>query len=213
MQARHGFESNASHRDDPQHVVDDPARLQVSALMDGELDEAGVQCAIDAMLASDDLVHFWADCHRTGDWMRSDEVVGVGDGESFMRRFSAQLADEPTILAPRAVRRSRTTGFWIRTGLPTASVAAALVAVVWVAAPFGRDDPAGKVASASTTTVVAPVVATAQIAAPETRSVDPDRLSDYFAAHRDVTPFGYRGASVRPAAYSPPAAQAGAQRQ
>lgn len=213
MQARHGIQSSAPRGDEHLQAVDDPSRLQISALMDGELDDAGVQRAIDAMLASDDLVHFWADCHRSGDWLRSDEVVGVSDGERFMRRFSARLADEPTILAPRAARRVRSTGFWIRTGLPTASVAAALVAVVWVAAPFGRDDRAGTVASATTSAVVAPVVAKAEIAAPEVRTVDPERLSDYFAAHRDVTPFGYRGASARPAAYTPPAARVSAQPQ
>lgn len=212
MQARHGIESSATH--DAVPVVDDPSRLQISALMDGELDDAAVERAIDAMLASDDLVRFWADCHRTGDWLRSDEVIGVGDGEGFMRRFSARLADEPTILAPQAVRRARSTGFWIRTGLPTASVAAALIAVVWVAAPFGRDDrAAAPVASAAPGAVVAPVVATAELAAPEMRAVDPERLSDYFAAHRDVTPFGYRGASVRPAAYTQPVARVNAQPQ
>ena len=188
--------------------IDDAARLQISGLMDGELDDAGVQRAIDAMLASDELVHFWADCHRAGDWMRSDEVTGVGDGEAFMRRFSAQLADEPTILAPKAAQRSRSTGFWIRTGLPSASVAAALVAVVWVAAPFGRDDE--KIAVAAPAGAPTQVVAKAEVSEPAVRSVDPERLSEYFAAHRDVTPFGYRGASARPAAYSPPASRTGA---
>jgi len=184
-------------------VIDDPARLQISALVDGELDDAGVQRAIDAMLASDDLIHFWSDCHRAGDWMRSDEVVGVGDGAQFMNRFSAQLASEPTILSPKASRRSRLNGFWIRTGLPSASVAAALAAVVWVAAPFGRDEPAEKVADAAQVNVLpAPV-------APTVKAVDPERLSDYFAAHRDVTPFGYRGAAARPAAYTPPVSRAG----
>ena len=201
---------NGSERSVLSQAIDDPARLEISALVDGELDEAGVQRAIDAMLASDELVHFWADCHRAGDWMRSDEVIGVGDGEQFMRRFSAQLAGEPTILAPKASRRSRSTEFWIRTGLPSASVAAALVAVVWVAAPFGRDESADKVAIAATGSPVASVVATTQVTEPTARSVDPDRLSEYFAAHRDVTPFGYRGAAARPAAYSPPAGRAGA---
>ena len=194
---------------------DDDVRLQVSALIDGELDEATADRAIEALLASDDLATFWADAHRAGDWMRSDEVVGVGDGGAFMRRFRTQLAAEPVVLAPNALARSsansRSTRFWLRTGLPGASIAAALVAVVWVAAPFGRDGTADKVVAAapSVQAQIEPVVAAAVTTAPVAKSVDPEQLSDYFAAHRDVTPFGYRGASARPAAYSPPAQRAG----
>ena len=199
---------NSSDRIVPSQPVDDPLRVQISALLDGELDDADAERAIDALLASDGLTHFWADCHRAGDWMRSDEVVGIGDGGQFMQRFSARLASEPTVLAPQPSGRSRTGGFWIRKGLPGVSVAAALVAVVWVASPFGRDEPAAKSAEKLAVTApgaaVVPVVATALAAEPVTKTVDPDQLSDYFAAHRDVTPFGYRGASARPAAYSPP---------
>jgi sigma-E factor negative regulatory protein RseA len=179
-------------------------RLQVSALVDGELDEAVIQRTIDALLASDDLAQFWADAHRAGDWMRSEEVVGVGDGGLFLRKFSAQLASEPTVLAPQAGIRFRSKRFWVRTGLPSASVAAALVVVAWVAMPFGRDAGADKSASATPTVMIVPVAASEGDVAGRTtlRTVDPERLSDYFAAHRDVTPFGYRGAAARPAAYS-----------
>jgi sigma-E factor negative regulatory protein RseA len=195
---------NSSDRGVPSEPIADPMRAQISALVDGELDDAGAERAIDALLASDALVGFWADCHRAGDWMRSDEVVGVGDGAQFMQRFSARLASEPTVLAPMPAR-SRSGGFWIRTGLPGVSIAAALVAVVWVASPFGRDEPADKLAIAAPSRPVVPVVAAAVVADPAPTTVDADQLSDYFAAHRDVTPFGYRGASARPAAYSPPA--------
>lgn len=165
-------------------------RTDISALMDGELDDAAVDRAIDGMLASDDLATFWADAHRVGDWMRSDEVVGVGDGQAFLRRFSAALDDEPTVLAPRVSTRFATRRFWIRTGLPGASIAAALVAVAWVAVPFGRDADSAR-----------PVVAATAIG----KTVDVDRLSDYVAAHRDVTPFGYRGAATaRPASFTTP---------
>lgn len=182
---------------------DDPSCLQISALMDGELDDAGCQQAIDALLASDDLVKFWADAHCAGDWMRSDEVVGVGDRGLFMRRFSAELANEPTVLAPRSGTQSRSTRFWIRAGLPGASIAAALVAVVWVAAPFGRDGESVKMAVVAPIAAIVPVMASNAPVEPVANAVDPDQLSDYFAAHRDVTPFGYRGAAARPAAYTP----------
>jgi len=172
-------------------------RADISALCDGELDDAAVDRTIDAMLASDDLAVFWADAHRVGDWIRSDEVVGVGDGQAFLRRFSARLDDEPTILAPRASSRASsrlaTRRFWVRTGLPGASIAAAIVAVAWVAAPTGRDGEQGRPA----------------VAAAAGKTVDVERLSDYFAAHRDVTPFGYRGAAAaRPASFTTPGSTA-----
>ena len=186
---------------------DDERRLQVSALVDGELDDVTVERVIDALLASNELADFWADAHRAGDWMRSDEVIGVGDGAVFLRRFSAQLALEPTVLAPSGTR-SRRRGFWIRTGLPGASVAAALVVVAWVAVPFGRTDDAGKSANATPTVVIAaaPVGAQAVETSATLKVLDADRFSDYLGAHRDVTPFRYGGgAGAVQASYTSPA--------
>ncbi len=182
------------------------ARLQVSALVDGELDDTTIERAIDALLASDDLADFWANAHRAGDWMRSDEVIGVGDGQLFLRTFSARLSAEPTILAPGGAKRARAKRFWIRTGLPGASIAAALVVVAWVATPFGRGDGGSLTASGKPTLVIAAADAE-RTGERALRPMDPDRLSDYLAAHRDVTPFGYRGAGARPASYTTPAGQ------
>jgi negative regulator of sigma E activity len=182
-------------------------RVEVSAFVDGELDADEVDRVIDALLASDDLASFWSDAHRAGDWMRSEEVIGVGDGESFLRRFSAKLAHEPEIIAAKRSARSRSRRFWVRTGLPGASVAAALVAVAWVAAPFGGDDK--KVVP---TVAIVPVTKADDLVVRQTglKPVDPDRLSEYLAAHRDVTPFAYRGnAGARQASYSPAATDAG----
>lgn len=180
--------------------------VQVSALVDGELDDATIARTVDALLASDDLARFWADAHRAGDWMRSDEVVGVGDGQSLLRRICAELAAEPTVLSPRSMRSRR----WTRTGLPAASVAAALLVVAWVATPFGRGDGGDRLASAQPTVTVVPNGADRQGVRPAAlKTVDPERLSDYFAAHRDVTPFAYRGAaSARSAMYTASDAQA-----
>ncbi len=176
----------------------------MSAFVDGELDPGDVDRVIDALLASDELADFWCDAHRAGDWMRSEEVVGVGDGRSFLRRFSVKLSHEPAIVAPKHAARSRSRRFWVRTGLPGASVAAALVVVAWVAMPSGSNDRArGTSAAVGTPSVaivqVAPDAAAARPA--EWKTVDSDRLSDYVAAHRDVTPFSFR-AGVRQTSYS-----------
>ena len=189
--------------------------VEVSAFVDGELDGPEVDRVIDALLASDDLARFWSDAHRAGDWIRSDEVIGVGDGAAFVARFSSLLAAEPAIIAsPKRSGRSRSRRFWIRTGLPGASIAAALVVVAWVAMPFGSDDGKGARSLAAVPTVaIVPVAKVDQAGTRpvEWKTVDTDRLADYFAAHRDVTPFAYRGtAAARPASFNTATAPADA---
>ncbi|MGI9026498.1 MAG: RseA family anti-sigma factor, partial [Burkholderiaceae bacterium] len=195
--------------------ADADARMRVSALIDSELDDAAIDATLDALLASESLSRFWLSAHCAGDWLRSDEVVGVGHSQLALRRFSMALAAEPAIVAPKRARRSRAPGFWMRTGLPGASIAAALVAVAWVATPLWRGDDARKAlasSSAEPTVVIAkasPVVepeARSDEARSELKAIDSDRLSPYLAAHRDVTPFAYRGPSAMPAAFNTSAA-------
>ncbi len=179
-------------------------RIRVSALIDCECDPAEADATLDALLASDDLSRFWADAHRAGDWIRSDEVVDVADGEAFMRRFSAALADEVSIVAaPARRRRTFDRRFWTRTGLPGMSVAAALVLVAWVAMPTSNRRPDGAATSAAVAPVKTVEVARSEAPAPAVtpvaiKEVDVGPLDDYVAAHREVTPFAYRG-SARPA--------------
>lgn len=187
-------------------TADTDARMRVSALIDGELDDAAIDAALDALLASESLAGFWLSAHCAGDWLRSDEVVGVGHSQLALRRLSMALADEPAIVAPKRARRSSAPGFWMRTGLPGASIAAALVAVAWVATPLWRGDDARKALASSSDGPTVVIAKASPAVEPEARSeskaIDPDRLSPYLAAHRDVTPFAYRGPSARPAAFN-----------
>ena len=198
------------------HPQDADARARVSSLIDSELDDASTAATIDALLASDELRRFWLDAHRAGDWIRSEEVVAIGDEERALHLIAVQLADEPSIVAPKNTRGSALRRFWLRTGLSGASIAAALVAVVWVATPFGRSDDSNKQTVASTVesrVLVAKVAASSNAAesgaqAHAAAMMDPDRLSPYLAAHREVTPFAYRGPSARPAAFNVPLSNA-----
>jgi sigma-E factor negative regulatory protein RseA len=70
-------------------------REQISALMDGELDEARVQ-ALCAQLKNDESSECWAAYHMIGDALRSECFAQAG----FARRFAERLAAEPTVLAP-----------------------------------------------------------------------------------------------------------------
>ena len=189
----------------------DEARTRISALIDGELVGDEHDRAIDALLASDELARFWHDCHCAGDWMRSDEVGACEPRPDFMARMSARLAEEPSIVAPRSTTKARGS-FWLRTGLPGASIAAAIVVVAWVAIPGSRTDT--PIAAVTQQQTIQPVVAgqnvqpaVEQVAA--TTPMDAEQVSDYLAAHGDVSPFAYRGAAARPANYVTPAAGTG----
>jgi len=70
-------------------------REQISALMDGELDDARVH-ALSAQMKNDESSDCWAAYHLIGDALRSECLAQSG----FSRRFAARLAAEPTVLAP-----------------------------------------------------------------------------------------------------------------
>ena len=63
-------------------------REQISALMDGELDEARAQ-SLCAQLKSEESVECWAAYHLIGDALRNDCLAQQG----FARRFAERLAD------------------------------------------------------------------------------------------------------------------------
>ncbi len=70
-------------------------REQISALMDGELDDARAH-ALCAQMKSDESSECWATYHLIGDALRSECLAQAG----FARRFAERLASEPTVLAP-----------------------------------------------------------------------------------------------------------------
>jgi sigma-E factor negative regulatory protein RseA len=68
---------------------------QISALMDGELDDARAQ-ALFASMKDDEACACWATYHLIGDALRR-ETFALGE---FSQRFAQALAAEPTVLAP-----------------------------------------------------------------------------------------------------------------
>jgi sigma-E factor negative regulatory protein RseA len=81
--------SQAMQADDPQ--------LMLSAALDGETPRADTEACITALKRDEGLRQAWSEYHLIGDLMRG--VTPARD--DFMTRFSAQLAAEPTVLAPR----------------------------------------------------------------------------------------------------------------
>ena len=76
---------------------DDDWRLRLSAALDGETARVETEACITALKRDGGLRQSWSDYHLIGDLMRGEAPTQAG----FMARFSAQLADEPTVLAPR----------------------------------------------------------------------------------------------------------------
>src|SRR5450830_533065 len=123
------------------------SREQISALADGELVDAHVNVAL-AVLRQPEEQITWDLYHQIGDVLRSDEMAfSLSDG--FAAKMSARLDAEPTIIAPQLKTSAAeqivvpAAGFGIsarqrfvrRFAIPGAAVAAAVVAVVFVAAP------------------------------------------------------------------------------
>ena len=69
----------------------------LSAALDGETARSETEACVTALKRDDALRENWSEYHLIGDLMR-----GVAPAtDDFMARFSAQLAAEPTVLAPR----------------------------------------------------------------------------------------------------------------
>ena len=80
-----------------QSEPDDDWQLLLSAALDGETTRAEMEDCITVLKRDGDLRQNWSEYHLIGDLMRGETPTQEG----FMARFSAQLATEPTVLAPR----------------------------------------------------------------------------------------------------------------
>lgn len=148
-------------------------KSRISALMDGELDRAEAEAAVDALRDEGEAREAWRAYHLAGDAMRDSPLVS----RNFAARVAARLAEEPTVLAPRprpvlAERR------WQLMGAAASLAAVALVAAV----AFGPHDdaqlaPVAKAPAAPT----APAGESAQVDPPET-------ANEYLLAHQGYSP-------------------------
>jgi len=119
----------------------------MSRLIDGELDGAGCRELVERLKTDADARRGWVLMNVACDAVRSNETAAL-HSDGFVARFSAVLATEPVVLAPRrpVLERQR---MLRRVVLPTAAVAAAAAVLVVVALPQLRGpEPLPKVAVA-----------------------------------------------------------------
>lgn len=116
------------------------SREQISALMDGELDEARSKDLYPRMKASENW-ECWSAYHLIGDAMRNECLVQKG----FSARFAERLAAEPTILSPGyragALEQARSFGSGLRGRRVQYALAASVVmAAVGLVGWFGLQE-------------------------------------------------------------------------
>jgi sigma-E factor negative regulatory protein RseA len=148
---------------------------QISALMDGELDEREAEREV-ARLKAEDARERWDEFHLISDALRGEPLLSPRFNESLSRR----LAEEPTVLAPqrRTPRARRMTTYAMSAA---ASVSAAAL-VAWVAlGPAPVSDQLAKAPAAKGED--------ASAASPQLANVPSDgRMNEYLLAHEGFSP-------------------------
>jgi sigma-E factor negative regulatory protein RseA len=145
-------------------------QLMLSAALDGETARPETDACITLLRRDDALRQNWSEYHLIGDLMRG---VAPAQGD-FMARFSAQLAAEPTVLAPRR-------GVWPQ----RVAVASFASLAVWgVASLTGLipDAPVG------VPMAVAPAPGFQQAALAQETLRDEVGLAPYLVAHQEFAP-------------------------
>lgn len=125
------------------------ARESLSALADGEAQSQDVARACGAWRDQADAQLTWRAYQLIGDVMRSEELVKTSDGDAFLRKFQARLAQEPVVLAPHAA--------------PAASRGAAPQQAVAPVAPLRRRNWMGPVSVAAGFVLVVGALVSSQI--------------------------------------------------
>lgn len=150
------------------------ARMErLSALVDGELDEATTATACSHWRDDSALRASWHEYQLIGDLLRSDDLVSTPQRDAaFLVALRLRLADEPVVLAPQALQSSAMTSLPVRAAgvrrsawswRASSAVAAGFVAVAGVVMVMrGPAVPPGPAADTSIAQVAAPVAATAQ---------------------------------------------------
>ncbi len=148
---------------------DDSMQMQLSAALDGESRRHEIEACVAALKNDGALRQSWSEYHLIGDLMRGASPVADG----FMARFSAQLAAEPTVLAPRR-------SLWPQRVAMASVASLAVWGVVMVT---------GLV---SESTVPAPMAAVQSGFQPVSlgtiQASDDTRLAPYFVAHQEFAP-------------------------
>jgi sigma-E factor negative regulatory protein RseA len=152
-----------------QAVQADDLQGLLSAALDGETPRTQTEACIAALKRDEGLRRAWSEYHLIGDLMRG--VTPAQD--DFMARFSAQLAAEPTVLAPR------------RSAWPQRVAVASFASL----AVWGAVSLTGMMSDAPAPAPLAAAPGIQQaVLAPEETLRDDDRFAPYLVVHQEFAP-------------------------
>ena len=155
----------------------DDLELQLSSLLDGEVDDAACRSLLERLRQDGEAGRNWELMHCVGDAMRSSDVASW-HRPGFVSKVAAALEQEPTVLAPAALPRAGLRR-WM---LPGAGVAVAAAVLLAVGLPRGQSvapvDLAGSSPSSLQVRAAAP-------GGPIQIERSP-ALERYLAAHREL---------------------------
>lgn len=155
-------------------------KMQISSLMDGELDAHEAADVLRALSHDADRQNDWHLYHLIGDALRQEPCLAM----DVATRVNHLLALEPTVLAP--VRASRNRPRWLRPLMAAAATVAGVAVVAWVALVPVAESGRPAIASANP-----PVAATNVAIAANVSPVADDQsayLQEYLVAHQAYAP-------------------------
>jgi len=157
-------------------------KMQISALMDGELDAHEAADVLRALSRDPDQQNDWHLYHLIGDALRQEPCLAM----DVAARVTHLLAFEPTVLAP--VRASRNRPRWQRPLMAAAATVAGVAVVAWVALVPVAESGHPAIASANPPVAATNVVIAANVS-PVTDSQSA-YLQEYLVAHQAYAPSG-----------------------
>lgn len=98
---------------------------RISELMDGELEVREAQRQLARIKQDQELAHCWSTFHLIGDALRGERPLS----REISNRVATQLANEPTVLAPRSFAPKRAATY----AVSVAASLSAIALVVWIA--------------------------------------------------------------------------------
>lgn len=162
-------------------------KQEISALMDGEIDTRAADALIQQVGRDQELADCWATYHLIGDALRETCTHRA----NLQTKIYAQLAAEPTVLAPQP-RRAWVTRRGLRMSLAAAASLATVSIAVWM---NGQDQSAGF--NTAQTTPAQFSSANSSLLQPAFAPAVTAEMNEYLQAHQENSPSGYQFATLR----------------
>jgi sigma-E factor negative regulatory protein RseA len=184
-------------------AMDDPRRLALSAVVDGEADASDLSRGCAAWAEDVEARRVWHAYHLIGDVIRSEDLAAPPARDAaLLAAVRARLAAEPVVLAPQppAAARPVRRGAW-RLPVALAAGVVAVAGVVGVLEPSVMGGPARPTLASMPGAEPAPgVLRVGGAAVSRDQMLRDARVDEYLRAHRDAfagSPVALPGGAMR----------------